>query len=84
MEGKFKGCKGCIYWRPLTTNSDNGRKTYACHYILDTGYKRGFYPAINCYQQEGTPYTTKKDIQEKRIKKERSTIIFGKRRRGNG
>lgn len=40
-----KSCKGCIYWRFAAHTSSRGLKI--CHYLLDTGEKRGC-PSENC------------------------------------
>lgn len=36
-----------------------GGTVYACHYMIDTGEKRGITPQ-ECYKHEGTPYKKKK------------------------
>lgn len=36
-----------------------GTTVYACHYMIDTGKKRGVTPQ-ECYKHEGTPYKKKK------------------------
>lgn len=36
-------CNGCIYWRRFCGHGEN--TVNACHYILDTGKKRGCDPA---------------------------------------
>lgn len=38
-------CKGCIYWR--SASDTNGKVIKLCHYLLDTGEKRGC-PADKC------------------------------------
>ena len=40
-----KSCKGCVYWRSLTTK--NKSIYMACHYLLETGEQRGC-SAVNC------------------------------------
>lgn len=38
-------CKGCIYWR--SASDTNGKVIKLCHYLLDTGERRGC-PADKC------------------------------------
>lgn len=55
-EIKCNKCYGCFYRRPMT---GVGMTVYACHYMIDTGEKRGITPQ-ECYKHEGTPYKKKK------------------------
>lgn len=41
-------CRGCVHWRCIGT-SDCSR---CCHYILDTGHKRGCPPGAGCIRRE--------------------------------
>jgi hypothetical protein len=55
-EQKYNRCYGCFYRRAMT---GAGGTVYACHYMIDTGKKRGITPQ-ECYKHEGTPYKKKK------------------------
>ena len=52
---KHNRCYGCFYRRAVPTI---GCTVYACHYMIDTGKKRGVTPQ-ECYKHEGTPYKKK-------------------------
>lgn len=54
-ELKYNRCYGCFYRRAMT---GAGGTVYACHYMIDTGEKRGITPQ-ECYKHEGTPYVKK-------------------------
>lgn len=54
-EVKYNRCYGCFYRRLMT---GVGKTVYACHYMIDTGKKRGVTPQ-ECYKHEGTPYKKK-------------------------
>lgn len=54
-ERKQNRCYGCFYRRAMT---GAGGTVYACHYMIDTGEKRGITPQ-ECYKHEGTPYVKK-------------------------
>ena len=53
---KHNKCYDCFYRRLM---SGVGTTVYACHYMIDTGKKRGITPQ-ECYKHEGTPYKKKK------------------------
>lgn len=53
---KYNHCYGCFYRRLM---SGVGTTVYACHYMIDTGKKRGITPQ-ECFKHEGTPYKQKK------------------------
>lgn len=53
---KYNKCFDCFYRRPMT---GVGKTVYACHYMIDTGKRRGITPQ-ECYKHEGTPYKKKK------------------------
>lgn len=55
-EEKHNQCYGCFYRRAVPTI---GCTVYACHYMIDTGKRRGVTPQ-ECYKHEGTPYKKKK------------------------
>ena len=55
-ERKHNRCYGCFYSRPMT---GVGKTVYACHYMIDTGKRRGVTPQ-ECYKHEGTPYKKKR------------------------
>lgn len=57
-ERKQNRCYGCFYRRAMT---GAGGTVYACHYMIDTGKKRGIAPQ-ECYKHEGTPYKKKKKV----------------------
>ena len=61
---KNRHCPDCVYCRDIT---GVGSKVWACHYMLDTGEKRGLPPA-ECYGQPGTPYKSR--IWQKRKEEE--------------
>lgn len=44
-------CRGCVHWRTLAVYAG----TKACHYILDTGHKRGCPPGAGCIRREVAP-----------------------------
>lgn len=52
---KHNKCYDCFYRRAMT---GAGGTVYACHYMIDTGEKRGITPQ-ECYKHEGTPYVKK-------------------------
>ena len=52
---KHNKCYDCFYRRAMT---GAGGTVYACHYMIDTGKKRGIAPQ-ECYKHEGTPYVKK-------------------------
>lgn len=52
---KHNKCYDCFYRRLM---SGVGTTVYACHYMIDTGKKRGITPQ-ECYKHEGTPYKKK-------------------------
>lgn len=54
-EVKYNRCYGCFYRRLMT---GVGKTVYACHYMIDTGERRGITPQ-ECYKHEGTPYVKK-------------------------
>ena len=54
-QAKYNRCYDCFYRRPMT---GLGATLYGCHYMIDTGKKRGVAPN-ECYQHEGTPYIKK-------------------------
>lgn len=45
-------CKGCGHYRPFEYNNPNNRQSrniqQACHYILDTGFKRSCPAGKDC------------------------------------
>lgn len=43
-------CKGCRYWRSLSTTSESTMK--ACHYCYDTGHRRGCPAGSGCTRRE--------------------------------
>lgn len=43
-------CKGCRYWRSLSTTSESTMK--ACHYCYDTGHRRGCPAGSGCTKRE--------------------------------
>lgn len=54
-EQKHNCCYDCFYRRPMI---GVGTTIYACHYMIDTGKRRGVTPQ-ECYKHEGTPYVKK-------------------------
>ena len=52
---KHNKCFDCFYRRLM---SGVGTTVYACHYMIDTGKRRGVTPQ-ECYKHEGTPYMKK-------------------------
>ena len=54
-EQKHNRCYDCFYRRPMI---GVGTTIYACHYMIDTGKRRGVTPQ-ECYKHEGTPYIKK-------------------------
>ena len=67
-------CKDCHYCVEYSWTYDSKHVRFTgghhCNYMIETGKKRGVYPAEKCYKHEGTPYISIEDFksQQKEVK----------------